>query len=70
MRGDICVAVEAAHLSVGHLTNISAHSVTAFPPPGPRKGGGVAPSTSYLLVSLRRRNVFPSFESEAIKMAS
>ena len=37
MRGDICVAVEAAHLSVGHLTNISAHSVTAFPTPRSKK---------------------------------
>ena len=59
MKGEICVAVEAAHLSVGDTSLIiSAHLSTAFPPPGPRKGGGVAPSTSYL-VSLHRRNVFP-----------
>jgi len=45
---------------VGQLTNSSAHSVTASPYPGPRKGGGVAPLTKPLtsyLVSLRWRNV-------------
>jgi len=60
MRAEICVVVEAAYPSVGYPTNSPAHSVTACPSPGPRKGGGVAllikPLTSYL-VSLRRRNV-------------
>lgn len=73
MRMEISVAAEAAYpLHVRKFTDSLAHSITAFPSSGPRKGGGVAPSakpTSYL-VSSRRRNVFPSPEPWAIMMPS
>ena len=73
MKIEIAVAVEAAYpFHVGQFTTSLAHSITAFPSSGPRKGGGVAPfakPTSYL-VSSRWRNVLPSMELWAIMIPS